>query len=110
MAAKPHAPLPEGLPANTVALTAALADGTITVASGSAVVFSGPSLLSNSVAAARIVEVASMPWVTAATAYVGWLTSCAGCGVPSGGSPRSITVGAMTRTSLPPCSFGPRRA
>ena len=74
MAAKPHAPLPEGLPANTavpantVALTAVLADGTITVAS--TVVFSGLSLLSNS-AAAHVVEVASMPWVTAATAYGG---------------------------------------
>jgi hypothetical protein len=69
VAAKPPAPLPEGLPADTAALAAALADATVAVASGSAAVFSGLSSLSNAAASARIVEVASTPcWVTAAPA------------------------------------------
>ncbi|XP_006653673.3 uncharacterized protein LOC102709560 [Oryza brachyantha] len=62
---KSPAQLPEDLPADTVALAAAVADATVAVASGSAAVFSGLSSLSNSAAAARV-EVASTPcWVTA---------------------------------------------
>ncbi|XP_066347044.1 uncharacterized protein [Miscanthus floridulus] len=68
VAARAPAPLPEGLPADTAALAAAVADATVAVASGSAAVFSGLSSLSNSAASAPV-EVASTPcWVTAAPA------------------------------------------
>ncbi|RCV34940.1 hypothetical protein SEVIR_7G210500v4 [Setaria viridis] len=63
--------LPEGLPADTAALAAAVADATVAVASGSAAVFSGLSSLSNSAASARV-EVASTPcWATAPARLAG---------------------------------------
>ncbi|CAL5015443.1 unnamed protein product [Urochloa decumbens] len=68
VAGKPPAPLPDGLPADTAALAAAVADATAAVASGSAAVFSGLASLSNAAASARV-EVASTPcWATVAAA------------------------------------------
>jgi hypothetical protein len=71
VAGRAPAPLPEGLPADTAALAAAVADATVAVASGSAAVFSGLSSLSNSAASARV-EVASTPcWATAPARLAG---------------------------------------